>query len=117
MVQLTFQFKCKNRRGKNIFAIDTHFPQTNKLQKIFNRNTVKVGYSCTQNISQIIKRHNKKVTQVKRHHQLECDCRIKTKCPLNGDCRKENVIYTCTALTTFQPPKLYLGLAEDEFKK
>ena len=68
--------------------IDTHFPPANKLHKIFNRNIVKVSYSFTQNISQIIKGHNKKVTQIKWNHQLECNCRIKTKCPLNGDCRK-----------------------------
>ena len=98
--------------------IDTHFPPANKLHKIFfNRNTVKVSYSCTQNISKIIKRHNKKVTQIKRSHQLECNCRIRTECPLNGDYRKKDVIYTCTALTTFQPRKVYLGLAEGDFKK
>ena len=30
---------------------------------------------------------------------------------------KEDVIYKCTALTTFQPKKVYLGNAEGEFKK
>ena len=97
--------------------IDTHFPPANKLHKIFNRNTVKVSYSCTQNISQILKGHNKKVTQIKRNHQLECNCRIETEGSLNGDCRKEDVTCKCTGLTTFQPKKLYLGLAEGEFKK
>ena len=58
-----------------------------------------------------------KGTQIKRYHQLECNCRIKTEFTLNGDCRKEDVIYKCTALTTFQPKKVYLGLAEVEFKK
>ena len=47
---------------------------------------------------------------------MECNCRIKTECPLNRDCRKEDVIYKCTALTTCQPKKVYLGLAEGEFK-
>ena len=100
-----------------LHLLDTHVPPTNKLHKIFNRNTVKVSYSCNQNISQIIKGHNKKVTQIKRHHKLECNCRIETECPLHGDCRKEDAIYKCTVLTTFQPPKMYLGLAEGEFKK
>ena len=49
---------------------DTHFPPTNKFHKTLNRNTVKVSYSCTQNISHIIKGNNKKVTQIKRHRQL-----------------------------------------------
>ena len=82
--------------------IDTHFPPTNKLHKIFNRNTVKVSYSCTQNTSQIIKGDNKKVSKTNPLHQLECNCCIKTECPLNGNCCIEDVIYKCTALTTFQ---------------
>ena len=58
----------------------------------------------------------KKVTQIKWHHQLECNCCIKTKCPLNGDCRKENVIYECTALTTFQSKKCILALQRMSLK-
>ena len=41
--------------------LDQHFPKSNKLHEIFNRNTVKVSYSCTQNMSSMIKSHNKKV--------------------------------------------------------
>ena len=92
------------------------FPPANQLHKIINRNTVKFGYSWTQNISQIRKRHNKKFTQIKQHHQLECNCRIKTKCPLNSDCRKEHVIYKCTALTTFQTKKCILALLRVSLK-
>ena len=51
-----------------------------------------------------------------RGHQLEWNCRIKTEYPLNDNCRKENVIYGSTALTTFQPKKVFLGNAEGEFK-
>ena len=41
--------------------VTKHFPRSHKLHKIFNRNTVKVSYSCMNNISKIIKGHNKKV--------------------------------------------------------
>ena len=68
--------------------IDTHFLPENKLYKIFNGNNIKVSYSCIQNISQIIKGHFRKVKQIKRNHQLECNCRIKTECPHNANCRK-----------------------------
>ena len=40
---------------------------------------------------------------MKQHHHLECNCRVKTECQPNGDCRKENVIYKCTEITTFHP--------------
>ena len=35
-----------------------------------------------QNISQIIKGDYKKTTQIKQHHQLECNCGVKTECHL-----------------------------------
>ena len=40
--------------------ITKHFPNNSPLAKIFNRKNNKVSYSCTSNISQIIKKHNKK---------------------------------------------------------
>ena len=38
--------------------VDKHFKHDNKLHKIFNRKTLKISYSCTKNISQIINSHN-----------------------------------------------------------
>ena len=35
--------------------IDKHFPKSHKLHKIFNRNNLKVSYSCTTNMGNIIK--------------------------------------------------------------
>ena len=35
--------------------LDKHFPKSNKLHNIFNRNTVKVSYCCPENLSSIIK--------------------------------------------------------------
>ena len=42
--------------------INRHFPKSHRLHKIFNRNTVKVSYSCMQNMSKIYKGHNRKST-------------------------------------------------------
>ena len=67
-------------------------------------------------MSQIVKGHNKKIVQKETQETLECNCRVKTDCTLNGDCRKESVIYKCEA-TTCNSKKVYLGLTEGEFKK
>ena len=67
-------------------------------------------------MSQIIKGHNKKIAQKETQETLECNSRVKTDCPLNGDCRKESVIHKCTA-TTCNSKKVYLGLNGGEFKK
>ena len=32
-----------------------HFPESNKLHKIYNKNAAKVSYCCTENFSSIIK--------------------------------------------------------------
>ena len=96
--------------------MEKHFPRSSKLHKIFNKNTVKVSYSCTQNMSQIIKGHNKKIVQKDIQETLDCNCRVRTDCPLNGDCRKENVIYKCTA-TSCDSKKVNFGFIEGEFKK
>ena len=37
--------------------VDKLFPRTHRLHKIFNRNTIKVSYSCVSNVQQLIKKH------------------------------------------------------------
>ena len=40
-------------------SIDKHFPPHHKLDELFNRNDVKISYSCLPNIKSIINTHNK----------------------------------------------------------
>ena len=45
--------------GRNFLnLIDKHFPASNPLHKIFNRNSVKVSYSCMNNCKSVICKHN-----------------------------------------------------------
>ena len=97
------------------------FPKTNPLYTIFNRNTLKISYSCTKNMKQIIQAHNNKIlskTKKKQNKMPEktCDCQKskKDKCPLEGSCIQTDVIYKAT--TTEQQPKKYIGSTEN-FKK
>ena len=76
--------------------IDKNFPKTHKLCKIFNRNNVKVSYSCLPNVSTIIKSHNKATLSNKNHpSEPKCNCRKKDACPLNGNCLAKHVIHSC----------------------
>ena len=96
--------------------IDQHFPKSNKLHAILNKNTVKISYSCAQNILSMIKSHNKKV--IKDVKELKsCNCRVKSECPLNGQCQVTEIIHKCTVLSPDKPNKLYLGTAEGDFEK
>ena len=88
----------KTNMGKIFLKlVDKHFPKSNKLHKIFNKNTLKVRYSCTENLAQIIKKHNKKITNtMEKSTNPACNCRIKTKYPLKGKCLQPSVIYLAT---------------------
>ena len=46
---------------KFLQAIDDSFPPNNPLHKIFNRNTLKLSYSCMPNVHCIVSGHNKTI--------------------------------------------------------
>ena len=46
-----------------------------------------------------------------------CNCRVKTECPISGNCIKESVVYQATVSTEdHHPPQTYVGLTENYFK-
>ena len=79
--------------------LDIHFPKSNKLHQIFNRNTVKVSYCCTENLSSIIKTNNKNVTNEKITPRYRRNCKNRNDCPLDGHCQISDIIHKCFAST------------------
>ena len=98
--------------------IDKHFPKSHVLHKIFNRSNVKVSYSCTGNMSSIIKSHNAKIlaNSDTRAESKSCNCRNKDLCPLDGACLVNNIVYKATVTTTSGETKVFIGMAEHSFK-
>lgn len=101
--------------GRQFLAlIETHFPKKHKLYKIINKNTVKIGYSCTKNMKTIIKSHNQKIlnpndTRYERK-TATCNCKNKDGCPLDGSCQQEDVVYCATITNTIKnETKKYIG--------
>ena len=68
-------------------------------------------------MSSMIKSHNKKVINKDVKESKSCNCRVKSECPLNGQCQVTDIIYKCTVLSPDKPNKVYLGTAEGDFKK
>ena len=57
-----FSKNIKTNIARNFLnLVDTQFPAGHKLHKIFNRNTVKVSYSCMNNVKNIISKHNTRI--------------------------------------------------------
>ena len=107
-----------------IKLIKKHFPKDNKYYKLFNSNTVKVSYSCMNNVESIIKSHNVKIIKEKidqETNKTECNCKKPDECPLNGKCLSSNsVVYEATVKTINANKKYikkYIGLTGGNFKE
>ena len=105
---------------KFLKLIDKHFPVGSKLRKVFNRNTVKVSYSCMPNMECIIKQHNARICETKQENSgppRRCNCRTPERCPLNGHCLTTKIVYKATVETDDnRDPKIYIGSTETPFK-
>ena len=64
--------------------INRHFPKSHRLHRIFIRNTVKVSYSCMQNMSKTYKGHNGKITSAPCNQLTLCNCQEKGECLMGG---------------------------------
>ena len=100
--------------------LDEEFPKSNPLHKLFNRNTVKISYSCMPNIKQNIHSHNKSTLQSRKNTNETpklCNCRKPSDCPMAGNCLKESIVYQATVTTEDNKPnQTYVGLTENSFK-
>ena len=103
---------------KFIKLIDKHFPKGSKLHKVFNRNNIKISYSCMPNVASIIKSHNRKVLSEKEDTESRtCSCRVKASCPIHGNCTSTNVVYSAEVTREDnQQTATYIGLTENKFK-
>ncbi|KAL9982995.1 hypothetical protein ACROYT_G005115 [Oculina patagonica] len=102
-----------------LHLVDKHFPRSHILHKVFNRNNVKVSYSCTNNMASIIKSHNSRILakdDTRVESNKSCNCRNKDLCPLDGGCLVNNVVYKATVATTPGETKVYIGMTEHSFK-
>ena len=114
-----------DKRFHVLAAAVAHFSPTNKLHKLFNRHTVRVSYSCSENMKSFILRHNK--TILRRHDQKtettntnyarNCNCRRTERWSTQGNCLQANVIYKADVTTTDNnETKTYIGVRANNFK-
>ena len=82
--------------------LDIRFPRNHIYSNIFNRNKIKVSYSCMENMNSIIKNHKMKVLNNTAEIEEGCNCRNRNNCPLNGKCLTSSII--CEAQITSNQP-------------
>ena len=109
--------------------IDKHFKHDNILHKIFNRKTLKISYSCMENIFQIINNHYKEIikefqnqtnnkTNNNNSEQNKCNCKTRNDCPINGLCNLKNVVYLGIIYPkeNINNRKTYIGISTTKWK-
>lgn len=114
-----FSLNVKTNIGKKFLSlVDKHFGSSN-LKKYFNRNTIKLSYSCMPNIGTIISGHNRRILEEKKYVDLQnvnCNCRGTTiSCPLDGNCLKKSIIYKADVRSNGNEAS-YIGLSSGSFK-
>ena len=100
--------------------VSKHFPKNHWYNKIFNKNNIKVSYSCTDNLQTLIKKHNRKILETSKTPSTEnnCNCRKKDDCPLKNNCLTSRVVYNANVTTESDTTgKNYIGLTEGTFKQ
>ena len=80
------------------------FHRNHKLYKICNRNTLKMSYRTTNNMSTFVSKHNRRI--LKQYHdqqqavdpklQIHCNCDDKPQCWLPDRCTITNLVYRAT---------------------
>ena len=73
------------------------FSLSHILHKTFNKNTVKISYSCMKNINSVVSCHNKNILNP-RTTSFGCNCWKKESTPVNGECLTSQLMYKATAL-------------------
>ena len=109
-----------------LWLLDTCFSDQNPLKRICNRMNVKISYSCCRNMSAIISSHNAKVlgnthsqsSDYGRNNRGPCNCRVPSRCPLEGKCRLRNIVYQAKISTVRNPRyrRFYIGISKNPWK-
>ena len=110
----------KSNVGKEFLnLLKKHFPTGNRYHKLFNKNNVKVSYSCMKNINAIIQHHNSKIIaeDISQKPESKCNCRNRNECPLEGNCLTQSIVYEAAVHTDNTPDKTYIGLTGGPFKE
>ena len=93
--------------------IDKHLPPHHKLHKLFNRNKLKINYSCLPNIKSIINAHNRKMLYPSPTIGRRTCNRINTsQCSLRQRCLSNDILYQANIIPLGKnsETKIYYGI-------
>ena len=92
--------------------VKKYYKPNTLLGKLFNKNKLKLSYSTTTNLDQIISSHNKKVLSKPTSEApvKKCNCQAGIQaCPVEGECLLIDNIYEATVTAENIDTRKYVG--------
>ena len=89
------------------------------INKIFNKNTIKISYNCMDNMETVIKKQNQKVLNTSSTSTpSRCNCQNKDICQMGNNCLSSRVVFKANVITKEDTVgKNYINLTEGSFKQ
>ena len=118
-----YNIYCSTDVGKHFRnLIEKHFIRGTDLGKLFNRNKLKISYSCLPNLRSKIAAHNRRVLfgGEETIHGGGCNCHTPMECVMEGECKISDIIYKAEVLKEGEgrgEGHAYIGMASGEFKR
>ena len=77
------------------------------MSEIFNKNTIKLSYSCGRNICSVIISHNGRIIQPTSNNH-GCNCENRVECPPDNKCLTASIAYKAVVSAASISDKKYL---------
>ena len=108
----------KTNIGKTFSKLlQKHFPPTHTTYTIFNKNKIKISYSCFPNMKPIISSHNKHILN-SNNTEYGCNCNNRDECPLENECLTPRIVYRADVTNNkTDEHKYYYGISDTPFKE
>ena len=108
----------KTNIGKTFFKLlQKHFPPTHPMYTIFNKNKIKISYSCFPNMRSIISSHHKHILN-SNNTEYGCNCNNRDEYPLENESLTPRIVYRADVTNNkTDEHKYYYGISDTPFKE
>ena len=113
-----YSMNVKTDIGKTFFKLlQKHFPPTHSKYTIFNKNKIKISYSCFPNMRSKILSLIKHILN-SNNTEYGCNCNNRDECPLENECLTARIVYRANVTNNkTNEHKYYYGISDTPFKE
>ena len=96
--------------------LQKYFLPAHLMYTIFNKNKIRISYSCFSNMGPIMSSHNKHISNSSRT-ECRCNCNAREECPLENKCLTSRMVYRADVTDNKTDENKYCyGISDTPFK-